>query len=483
MSSSREPLDAVVVGAGPNGLAAAITMARAGRRVTVLEANETAGGGVRSGALTLPGFVHDLCSAVYALAEGSPFLRSLPLAEHGLSLVHPPAPLAHPLDDGRVAVLERDLGETARGLGTDGPGYLRLMGSLTRRFHELAPDLLAPMRFPRHPVALAGFGLVAVQSAASLLRRRLRGDQARALVAGLAAHSFVPLERALTAAFGLVLGAGAHAVGWPFARGGAQAVADALVGVLRSHGGTLETQRRVTSLDELPPARTVLLDLTPRQVLALAGDLFPARYRGRLAAYRYGPAVFKLDYALDDPVPWTAPACRRAGVVHLGGTLAQIAAAELDAWEGRVPARPFTLVAQPSLFDPTRAPAGKHTLWVYAHVPHACADDLTDLVEAQIERFAPGFRDRILARAVRGPTALEAGNANLVGGDINGGAQDARQFLARPALRLDPYRTPAAGVFICSSSTPPGGGVHGMCGHLAALSALRSLQRGHNLRR
>jgi phytoene dehydrogenase-like protein len=470
-----ERYDAVVVGAGPNGLAAAITLALADKRVLVLEANATPGGGVRSAALTLPGFVHDVCSASYPLALGSPFFRTLPLEAHGLRWAHPEVPLAHPFDDGSAVLVERSLEDTALGLGMDGGVYRGLVGPLARRWEALAPDLLAPLRPPRHPIALARFGLDAVQSARRIAGR-FRTERARGLFAGLAAHSFLPLEKRITAGFALVLGAAAHAVGWPFVRGGAQQFTDALVAIFESHGGTLLTGHRVSALKDVPPARATLFDLTPRQLLAVAGDSLPAGYRRKLAAYRYGAAAFKVDYALSSPIPWTAEGCRRAGVVHLGGTLAEIAAAERHVWAGEVPERPFVLVAQPSLFDPTRAPAGQHTAWAYCHVPHACGADMVGRLEAQIERFAPGFGACVLQRHVRSPTDLEAGNANLVGGDINGGVQDLRQFVSRPAARLDPYTTPAPGIFICSSSTPPGGGVHGMCGHLAALSALDRLR-------
>jgi phytoene dehydrogenase-like protein len=470
-------LDAVVVGAGPNGLSAAITLARAGASVLVLEANDSPGGGVRSGPLTGPGYQQDLCSASYPLAAGSPFFTTLPLAEHGLRWVHPGAPLAHPFDDGSAAVLERDLEQTASGLGPDAQAYRRLIGPLTRSWPKLAPALLGPLRIPSRPFAMARFGLSAMVPATRLFPRRFRTPAAQALLGGLAAHSYVDLDLAFTSAIGLVLGAAAHVAGWPFAGGGAQRLTDALVAVLRAHGGTLETGRRVRALAELPEAKVVLLDLTPRQVLAVTGERLPARYRAALGRYRYGPAAFKIDYALDGPIPWTADACRRAGIVHAGGTLAEIAAAEKACWAGEVAERPFVLVAQPSLFDPTRAPAGKHTAWAYCHVPHGCPADMTAALERQIERFAPGFRQRVLARHVRGPAELEAGNANLVGGDLNGGANDARQIIARPTFRYDPYATPVAGLYLCSASTPPGGGVHGMCGHLAARSALRFLAR------
>jgi phytoene dehydrogenase-like protein len=469
-------IDAVVVGAGPNGLAAAITLARAGRSVRVLEANDQIGGGVRSAALTLPGYVHDLCSAIYPMGISSPFFGGLGLERHGLAWVSPPTPLAHPLDGGRAVTLERSVAETSAGLGeADGRAYGRLVDWLARRWDALVPGILAPRAVPRHPLAMARFGALALQSARRLATR-FQGEPARALLAGLAAHAFVPLDRAMTAGFALVMAATAHARGWPFVGGGAQALADALAAELRAHGGAIETGRRVRALADLPEARAQLLDVTPRQLLAIAGDRLPARYRAALGRFRHGPAAFKVDYALDAPIPWSAAACRRAGVVHLGGTFEEIAAAEAEAWNGTVPGRPFVLVAQPSLFDPSRAPAGKHTAWAYAHVPHGTTDDVTTALEAQLERFAPGFLTRVLARSVRGPAQLEAGNANLVGGDITGGAQDFRQLWARPVARWNPYATPVPGLYLCSASTPPGGGVHGMCGHLAARAALRWLE-------
>lgn len=464
--------DAIVVGAGPNGLAAAIEIARNGLSVLVLEANDTAGGGVRSAELTLPGFVHDVGSAIHPLAAASPFFHSLRLEEHGLEWVHPPAPLAHPLDNGTAAVLERSVEATAAGLGRDAEAYRRLMQPLARDWEKISPAVLGPPRPSRHPFALARFGLEAMRSARGLAEHTFEAGQARALFAGNAAHSFLPLELRPSAAFGLILNALGHVTGWPFPRGGAQRLTGALVSCLRSLGGEVLTGARVASLDELPPARTVLLDVTPRQLMEIAGDRFPVRYRRALRRYRYGPGVFKVDYALDGPVTWRAPECLRAGTVHLGGTLEEIAAGERAVSRGEHPERPFVLAAQQSLFDGTRAPAGKHTLWAYCHVPNGSAFDMTDRIEAQIERFAPGFRDLILARSVMGPAALEQWNSNLIGGDINGGASNLRQLFTRPVARFVPYSTPAEGVYLCSSSTPPGGGVHGMCGYFAARAAL-----------
>jgi phytoene dehydrogenase-like protein len=465
--------DAIVVGSGPNGLAAAITLARAGRSVLVREAQETIGGGTRSAELTLPGFQHDVCSAIHPLAAGSPFFQTLPLADHGLELLHPPAPLAHPLDDGPAVVVDRSLEETAGGLGADGPRYRRLLEPLAEAWPRLGQDVLRPvLHVPRGPVPLARFGLHGLRPARGLAESAFRGERARALFAGASAHSFLPLERLGSASFGLVLLTLAHAVGWPVARGGSQAIADALAAYLRSLGGEIETEAQVSSLHELPRTPLVLCDVTPRQLVALAGDALPSGYRRRLERWRYGPGVFKLDYALAGPMPWRDPAVLRAATVHVGGTLAEIAASERAPWEGRYAERPFVLVAQQSLFDDARAPAGKHTLWAYCHVPHGSNVDVRDRVEAQLERFAPGFRDRVLACAVRTPAELERENANLVGGDISGGASTLRQLIARPTL-LAPHATPLPNVFLCSSATPPGGGVHGMCGYLAAQAALR----------
>jgi phytoene dehydrogenase-like protein len=464
--------DAVVVGAGPNGLAAAITIAQEGRSVLILEARETIGGGARSAELTLPGFVHDICSAIHPLAIGSPFFRSIPLSEHGLEIVHPALPLAHPLDDGSAVILDRSVAATAAGLGRDSRRYARLMDPLVADSDKLAREFLGPLRVPRHPVAMAQLGLRSLRSAVGLARR-FDEEPARALIAGLAAHSMLRLDQFPSGAFALALGLFAHSVGWPAARGGSQTISDALASYLRSLGGEIRTNTEVVHIDDLPAARAYLFDVTPSQLLRIAGDRLPDRYRHRLGRYRYGPGVFKVDWALDGPVPWEADACRRAGTVHVGGTIEEIARAEDEATSGVVPEKPFVLVAQQSIFDATRAPADKHTLWAYCHVPSGCAVDMTDRIEDQIELYAPGFRDIVLARAVKSPADLESYNPNYVGGDINGGLQDFGQLFTRPVARLNPYTTPARDIFICSSSTPPGGGVHGMCGAWAARAALR----------
>jgi phytoene dehydrogenase-like protein len=474
VAARRERLDAVVVGAGPNGLAAAITLALARRSVLILEGAPTIGGGTRTAELTRPGFLHDVCSAVHPLAAGSPFFRSLSLAEHSLELVHPASPLAHPLDDGTAVLLERSVSATAEGLGRDGAAYRALTEPLVEDWPSLIDALLGPLRVPRRPIALARFGLAGLRSASGLARAHFEGARARALFAGLAAHSMLPLEQSPSAAVGLILALLGHACGWPVARGGSQRIADALAACLRAADGEILTGRRVDSLDELPPSRLVLLDVTPRQLLTLAGSRLPASYRRRLARYRYGPGACKVDWALDGPIPWRAEACGRAATLHVGGTLEEIAAAEAAVARGIHPDHPFVLLAQPSLFDPTRAPAGKHTAWGYCHVPNGSTVDMTERIERQIERFAPGFRDRILARHMMTATDLERYNPNYVGGDINGGLQDFRQLFTRPVARLVPYATPVRGLYLCSSSTPPGGGVHGMCGYRAARAALRA---------
>jgi len=469
--------DAIIVGSGPNGLAAAITMARAGRRVLIREAHSSIGGAVASAELTLPGFIHDRGSAIHPLGVGSPFFRSLPLENYGLRWVYSPAPLAHPLDDGTAVVLERSVAATAANLGIDGQAYRRLMMPLVRFWELLIDATLRPLWPPplwplQRPLTLACFGLLALIPARLLAEQYFRSERARALFAGLAGHSVLPLETLASASFGLILGMLGHAVGWPFPQGGAQRLSNALAAHAQKLHSTIVTDVPVHNLRELPPARALLLDLTPRQMLSLTGAQLPDGYRQALGRYRYGPGAFKIDWALDGPIPWRAAACRRAATVHLGGTMAEIASAERAVGRGGHPSQPYVLLSQPSLFDPSRAPAGKHTVWAYCHVPNGSTVDMTAQIEAQIERFAPGFAGRILARSVSGPAELERWNANLIGGDVGGGAQNLAQIIARPTLRPGPYRTPVAGMYICSSSTPPGGGVHGMCGHLAALAAL-----------
>jgi phytoene dehydrogenase-like protein len=461
--------DAVVVGAGPNGLAAAIALARAGRSVRVLEAADTVGGGSRSAELTLPGFVHDICSAVHPHPLASPFLRELPLAEHGLELVQPELALAHPLDDGTAVAFDRSIEVTAASIGgADGDAYRKLMEPLVRDADKLLPAILGPLRPTRHPLALTRFGLLGLRSAEGLAKR-FEGPRGRALIAGNAAHSMLRLDASPTGAVALVLMLTGHAVGWPVARGGSQRVADALASIARSHGAEIVTGHRVERIDELDDARAVLFDLTPRQIVAIAGHRLPDRYRRALERYRYGPGVFKLDWALDGPIPWTAPECRGAGTVHLGGTFEEIAASE----RGDGGQRPYVLLSQPTVCDPSRAPAGKHVGWAYCHVPAGSTEDMTAAIEGQVERFAPGFRERILARASMNAAEMEAYNPNYVGGDINGGLMDLRQLFTRPVARPVPYTTPDERLFICSSATPPGGGVHGMCGYFAAQAALR----------
>ena len=465
--------DAVVIGSGPNGLAAAIALARAGCSVLILEAAETVGGGLRSKPLTLPGFVHDVCAAIHPLAAASPFFRSLPLADHGVTWVEPDTALAHPLDDGRAVLLGRSLEHTGAGLDADGSAYVDLMAPLVRRWEPLMDMLLGPLCLPRHPLLLARFGLTGLRSAQTLAQDKFVGEAARALFAGLAAHAVLPLDKRPTAAFGLVLGILGHTVGWPLVSGGSQRLADALASYFTSLGGGIQTNTPVTSVDDLPPSRVVLLDVTSRQVLQLAGHRLPKSYQRQLERYRYGPGVFKMDWALDGPIPWRAEACQGAATVHLGGALHEIADSERAAFNGRHSKRPFVILAQPSLFDASRAPAGRHTAWAYCHVPHGSTADMSERIESQIEHFAPGFRDRVLARHVMAPAALEHYNSNYVGGDISGGVQDLRQLFTRPAVRLTPYATPDKRLFICSASTPPGGGVHGMSGYFAAQAVLR----------
>jgi phytoene dehydrogenase-like protein len=469
----RSDYDAIVVGAGPNGLAAAIVLAKAGRSVLVLEAQRQVGGGVRSEALTLPGYTHDVCSAVHPMAIASPFLRALPLQEHGLEWIQPPYPLAHPLDDGSAAVLDHSLAVTSASLGSDAIAYERLMGPLFRDWQRLEQCILGPLQLPRHPFTMARFGVHAIQPATRLARSHFKTEPARALFAGLAAHSLMPLEAWGTSAIALVLGILAHVSGWPIPKGGSQRIADAMASYLRSLGGEIVTGMHVWSQKELPASKVVLYDLSPRALLQIAGESLPPGYRHALDRFQYGPAVFKVDWALRAPIPWKSPQCAKAGTVHLGGTLAEIARSERDGTNNAPAERPFVLLAQPSLFDPTRAPAGCHTAWAYCHVPTGCRIDMTSRIEVQVERFAPGFAKLILARSTRSPAQMEDENPNLIGGNISGGANSLRQLLIRPTLRF--YSTPAKGIYLCSASTPPGAGVHGMCGYHAATLALKSL--------
>jgi phytoene dehydrogenase-like protein len=466
--------DAVVVGSGPNGLAAAITMARAGCSVLVCEGNATIGGGARSAELTLPGFLHDICSAVHPLGAGSPFFKTLGLERFGLEWIRPEIQVAHPLDDGSAAALYHDIDLTAEQFGDDSRAYQRLMHPLARSWEKLAPEFLQPMlHLPRHPITLARFGVPAICPATLLAKLLFKHEPARALFAGVAAHSFLPLEAPVSSAFGLVLSLAGHVVGWPIPRGGSQQISNALADCLREAGGTIEVDHPIENLRDAPRSRVILLDISVWEFLRIAGLLLPAKYRQRLQSFRHAPGVFKIDYALSSAVPWKAEACQHAGTVHLGGGIDEIATAERDIAHSRIPERPFVLVAQQSRFDKTRAPHGQHTLWAYCHVPFNCDVDLSAQIESQIERFAPGFRDCIVARHKSSATNLGRSNPNLIGGDISGGAANLAQLIARPIFSATPYRTPLPGVYLCSASTPPGGGVHGMCGYHAARLALR----------
>ena len=467
-------VDAVVVGSGPNGLSAAITLARAGRTVVVFEAAAVAGGGCQSAELTLPGFLHDVCSAVHPLAVVSPVFRALRLDAHGLEWIAPPVMLAHPLDNGRAVCLYGSVEQTAATFGEDADAYRRLFQPVVQAWPALTEAALGRMRWPRHPAALVRFSIEAAQPVSRVVRR-FRGEPGRALFAGVAAHSMLPLDRPLSGGFALMLSLLAHVGGWCFPRGGSQALTDALTSCLRSLGGEIVTGARISSLEQLPTARAVLCDLSPAPLLRLAGDRFPPRFRRALERYRYGMGVYKVDWALDGPIPWRNPACARAGTVHLGGTFDEIALSERDAWAGREADRPFVLLSQPTLFDPSRAPCGAHIVWSYCHVPHGSPADMLPAIEQQIERFAPGFRQRVIARSVTPAKAIEQRNANLVGGDIGAGAPTLGQFFLRPTWRT--YSTPVRGLYICSAATPPGPGVHGLCGYFAARRALREVLR------
>jgi phytoene dehydrogenase-like protein len=463
------------VGAGPNGLSAAVVLARAGLSVLVREAAPVIGGGTRTEELTLPGHLHDVCSAIHPMGVASPFFRELPLAKYGLEWIHTPTLLAHPFDDGSVALMERSLDAMVDGLGRDGAAYRSLMEPFLNRWEDLVHDSLRPIRMPRHPFFMARFGLHALRSVDGLVKGRFENDATRALFAAIAGHCMLPLDWKGTASFGMMLCVTGHAVGWPLARGGSRSISRALAAHLEELGGVIETDAPVHDVDELPSARAVLFDVTPRQFVRIAGRRLPDRYRRQLEAYRYGPGAFKVDWALSEPVPWTNPRCRETPVLHLAGGYDEVLASERAPWEGVHDAKPFVLFVQPSLFD-SRAPDGAHVGWAYCHVPHGSTADMTDAIEAQVERFAPGFRDTIVARHVMSPADLEDHNANMVGGDINAGAQDLRQLFFRPVPRWNPYVTPADGLYLCSASTPPGGAVHGMCGYHAANSALQRLK-------
>lgn len=466
--------DAIIIGSGPNGLAAAIRLAQAGKRVLVYEANETIGGGSRSAELTLPGFIHDTCSAIHPLGIGSPYFKTLPLDKYGLEWIQPSAPLAHVWDDATAVIIERNVKQTALNLGRDGAMWARIFSPLTSRWDSLAPMILGSLlRFPRNPFLLGYFGVWALWSAKFFARTLFKEEKTRGLFAGLAAHSTLALEEPLTASFGLVLGLTAQAVGWPLPRGGSQKISDALAAHLRALGGEIITNSRVENMNAVPEATAYVFDVTPKQLLQIASDKLRGTYKTQLQNFRYGPGVFKLDYALDAPVPWKAKEALRAATVHIGPTLDEISASERATQNGSVTATPYVLVVQTSLFDDSRAPHGKHTLWAYAHVPNGSAIDMTERIENQIERFAPGFKQRILARSTMNPAQIESRNANYIGGDINGGVQDFFQLFGRPVWRLNPYTTPDKSIYICSSSTPPGGGVHGMCGLHAANAALQ----------
>jgi phytoene dehydrogenase-like protein len=473
--SRKTKYDGIVIGSGPNGLSAAIVLARAGRSVLVLEAENQIGGGARTAALTLPGYLHDLGSAVHPMAVASPFLRTLPLHEHGLEWTHSPLPLAHPFDDGSAAILHHSLEQTCHSLGADGVGYAKLVGPVVTKWNLLEDDILGPLRLPSHPLAFALFGLSAVQPSAFRAKSVFKSEPGRALFAGLAAHSARPLDTLGTSAIGLVLAAVSHVKGWPIPKGGSQSITNALASYLRSLGGEIETGVRVQSLKELPASNLVLCDLSPRGLLDIAGNSLSGSYKSALEKFQYGPGVFKVDWALDGPIPWTAHHCSQAGTIHIGGTLDEIAHSERACWRDETSEKPFILLSQPSLFDPTRAPKGRHTAWAYCHVPSGSEVDMTARIEAQVERFAPGFRDLILARSTRSPAQIQHENANLVGGNVTGGANSLRQLLLRPTYRF--YTTPAKGLYLCSASTPPGGGVHGMCGYHAATRALANHPR------
>jgi phytoene dehydrogenase-like protein len=474
MALERRDFDAIVVGSGPNGLAAAILMQQKGLSVLLIEGKATIGGGMRSAQLTLPGYTHDICSAIHPLAVASPFFEQLPLSEHGLEYIYPSIAAAHPFDNGTAAIIKTSVEETAGLLGADEREYKKLMYPVLNDWALIAPDVLGPLHYPKHPIAMARFGLTALTSAAHLARR-FNTMEAQGLIGGMAAHSMQPLTKLSTSAIALVLMTAAHLKGWPVPKGGSVSLANALADYFVSLGGKIETNFHVISMEQLPSAHAVLFDVTPKQLLQIAGHRFSSIYKWQLEHYRYGMGVFKVDWALDTPIPFTVAGCHEAGTIHIGNTFNEIATSEQQTWDGKVAEKPFVLLAQPSIFDSTRAPEGKHIAWAYCHVPNGSKTDMTDAIEKQVDRFAPGFKDSILARHTFNATQMEEYNPNYVGGDINGGVIDLSQLFTRPALRWSPYRTSAKGIYICSASTPPGGGVHGMCGYHAAKRALRDV--------
>jgi phytoene dehydrogenase-like protein len=474
MKLEKRDFDAIVVGSGPNGLAAAILLQQNGLSVLLIEGENTIGGGMRSAELTLPGFIHDICSAIHPLAAGSPYFQTLPLSDHGLEYIYPEVAAAQPFDDGSAAILKQSVEETAGFLGDDARSYQNLIRPIVNNWPGMAADVLGPLHFPKHPLAMAAFGLVALRSALSVANR-FKTEKAKGLFAGMAAHSMLPLTKVSSAAAALVMMVTGHTNGWPFPKGGSQKLANALASYFISLGGKIETGSYITSLEQLPSSHAVLFDISPRQLLEIAGHKFSHTYKRQLERYRYGMGVFKVDWALDSPIPFTAEECRHAGTVHIGNTFAEIAASEQQTWDGGLPEKPFVLLAQQSQFDATRAPKGKHTAWAYCHVSNGSVADRTEAIEKQVERFAPGFRERILARHTMNTAEMEEYNPNYIGGDINGGVIDLGQLFTRPALRWSPYRTSAKGLYLCSASTPPGGGVHGMCGYYAAKRALKDV--------